>query len=88
MVILTDHAVMRLKQRGVPDPRYVKIKKVTHKIMKQNDFGARLKGKVGYIYQDGNRCYLYVCVKSSEDIIVLTAYKYAVINETKGRRHK
>ena len=88
MVILTDHAVMRLKQREVPDPRHVKIKKATDKVIKQNDFGFRLKGKIGYIYQEGNNCYLYICLENGEDIIVLTAYKYAVINQIKGRRHK
>ena len=88
MVILTEHAIMRLKERQVPDPREVKIKKTTNKIIKQNGFGVRLKGKVGYIYKDGINCYLYICIESGEDIIVLTAYKYAVINQTKGRRNK
>jgi hypothetical protein len=88
MVILTDHAVLRIKQREVPDPRHVRIKKVTDKVMKKNDFGYRLKGKVGYTYQEGSNSYLYVCLENGEDIIVLTAYKYGVINKTKGRRHK
>lgn len=88
MVILTDHAVMRLKQREVPDPRHVKIKKATDKVIKQNDFGYRLKGRVGYTYQEGSNCYLYICLENGDDIVVLTAYKYGVKRNTKGRRHK
>lgn len=88
MVILTNHAEMRLTQRCVPDPREVKIKRATSKIVKQNDFGYRLKGKIGYVYVEGNNCYLYVCLENGEDIVVLTAYKYKVINSQKGRRHK
>lgn len=88
MVILTDHAIKRIKEREVPDPRHVKIKKATDKVIKQNDFGFRLKGKVGYTFNEGNDCYLYICLENGEDIVVLTAYKYGVKRNTKGRRHK
>jgi hypothetical protein len=56
--------------------------------MKKNDFGYRLKNRVGYTYNEGSNCYLYICLENEEDIIVLTAYKYGIKRDTKGRRHK
>lgn len=89
MVILTDHAVLRIKQRDVPDPRYIKIKKVTPKVMKEKGLSRVLKDKVGYTFADGRSLFLYVCQMQGEDIVVITAYKYERIYvKPKGRHTK
>jgi hypothetical protein len=89
MVILTDHAVLRIKQRDVPDPRYIKIKKVTPKVMKEKGLSRVLNDKVGYTFADGRSLFLYVCQMKGDDIIVITAYKYERIYvKPKGRHTK
>jgi hypothetical protein len=89
MVILTNHAQERINERRVPDPRTVKIKKATPKVVKQKGFGAKLTGdKVGFTFEEGYECYIYICKMDGENIIVLTAYKYARLTKPSGRRSK
>lgn len=89
MVILTKHAQERINERRVPDPRIVKIKKATPKVVKQKGFGSKLSGgRIGFTFEEGYECYIYICMEDGENVIVLTAYKYARLTKPSGRRSK
>lgn len=88
-IILTIHAKGRIELRGVPHPETVKLKRATDKDVKQLNIGRRLKpNKVGYYYKNDHDCYLYICLESEGNIIVLTAYKYDNFFQPTGNRKK
>jgi len=91
--ILTDHAIQRFKDRGIPDPNTVNAKRATTKTIKENNFHRKLKpNKIAYTYNEDYDFYLYICiddVHGSGRMVVLTAYVYENnYNKTGNRKIK